>query len=155
MILKKDLDIFQSWLICFCFHAPKILRLAISGGEIVLDWSTQDKFKLCMAMVILFRLWTLEFQSNHDVLIDPIFYFIFFWNRFQRKNIIWSMAEGWSRSMILLAIISNHLVIHKSNLIASGLFMKSIYLSRLENVGDIGVIGYVLSRLGIQFTSTK
>ena len=65
------------------------------------------------------------------------------------------MAEGWSRSIILLAIISNHLVIHKSNLIASGLFMKSIYLSRLENVGDIGVIGYVLSRWGIQFTSTK
>ena len=58
------------------------------------------------------------------------------------------MAEGWSRSVILLAIISNHLVIHKSNLIASGLFMKSIYLSRLENVGDIGVIGYVLSRWG-------
>ena len=65
------------------------------------------------------------------------------------------MTEDWSRFMILLAIISNHLVIHKSNLIASGLFMKSIYLSRLENVGDIGVIGYVLSRLGIQFTSTK
>jgi hypothetical protein len=62
------------------------------------------------------------------------------------------MAEGWSRSVILLAIISNHLVIHKSKLIASGLFMKSIYLSRLENVGDIGVIGYVLSRWGTQFT---
>ena len=65
------------------------------------------------------------------------------------------MAEGWSRSMILLAIISNHLVIHKSNLIASGLFMKSIYLSRLENVGDIGVIGYIFFRWGIQFTKTK
>ena len=55
------------------------------------------------------------------------------------------MAEHWSRSMILLAIISNHLGIHKSKLIASGLFMKSIYLSRLENVGDIGVMNWLCS----------
>ena len=62
------------------------------------------------------------------------------------------MAEGWSRCVILIAIISNHLVIRKSKLIASGLFMKSIYLSRLENISDIGVIGYVVSRWGTQFT---
>ena len=93
---------------------------------------------------------TLDFQFNHDVLIEPIFDLIFF--EIDSKE---NMAEGWSRSMILLAIISNHLVIHKSNLIASGLFMKSIYLSRLENVGDIGVIGYIFFRWGIQFTKTK
>ena len=65
------------------------------------------------------------------------------------------MAENWSRSMLFFAITRNHLVIHKSNLITSGLFMKSIYLSRLENVGDIGIIGYLCSfqiGWGIQFT---
>ena len=67
-----------------------------------------------------------------------------FLNRFQKENSL-TMSERWSRSMILLAIISNHLEIHKSTLIASGLFIRSIYLSRLENVGDIEVINWVCS----------
>ena len=98
--------------------------------------------QLCISTVICLKLWIPDFQVNHDVLIE----FMIFCNKFQKeKN---DIDYGWKLVTFydFFAITRNHLVIHKSNLIASGLFMKSIYLSRLENVVDIGIIGYVLSR---------